>query len=150
MRPQRRVTGSGSAGRQFDGRDPRESPLRPPRAFGWRPQEEAASCVIWTFVILYEEPPDESRLRPSALCCHLLLLLSFFFLLGSLVAPLSTLSDFQISVCRGMCHFQTDDLVFYTRTILTNIEGPSPHTLRFCQHWKPVSFFYRNSVYSKE
>lgn len=60
----------------------------------------------------------------------------FFVFFRLLVAPLSARSDFQISVCRGMCQFQTDDLVF-THAHLTNIERPlyihymSANTLKF-------------------
>lgn len=71
-----------------------------------------------------------------------------FFFSTLLVAPLSTRSDFQISVCRGMCQFRTDDLVFTHAQSYKHWKAPL-HTLRVCEHCKNSSF-YINSVYSKD
>lgn len=79
----------------------------------------------------------------AAICC--------FIFPTLLVAPLSTLSDFQISVCRGMCQFRTDDLVFtHTHiTMLHTLKGPL-HTLHCCEHSEMHRPFYMKSVYSKD
>lgn len=63
------------------------------------------------------------------------------------MASLSTLSDFQISVCRGMCQFRTDDLVF-TRAQSYKHWKASLHTLHVCECSKNPSL-HVNSVYSK-
>lgn len=52
-----------------------------------------------------------------------------------LVAPLSTLPDFQISVCRQMCQFATDDLVFTHAPSYPHRKAP-PHTLHVCERLK--------------
>lgn len=133
-----------------------ESPLCPPHVFKYRsvlPHEETAgklspkpgkpaSCVICVcfshrIVMVYKETPNKFYLRPNNLCSHLLLLLLFcfvfFFFSRLLVAPLSTLSDFQISVCRGMCQFPTDDLVFTHAQSYKHWKAPL-HTLHVCKH----------------
>lgn len=61
-------------------------------------------------------------------CCYVVCLFnSFFFVfLFCFFPPLQIAgggpslhsTDFQISVCRRMCHFQTHDLLLYSRTIL--------------------------------
>lgn len=104
-----------------------------------------ASCVKRCLlhsqdVMVYNEKPNELYLHAANLCSHLL----FFGFFRLLVAPLSTLSDFQISVCRGMCQFRTDDLVFAHAQSYKHWKAPL-HTL--CEHCKNSSF-YINSVYS--
>lgn len=111
----------------------------------WALTQTRETCILCNIVfaslprtvMVHKEMPNKFYLRPNNLCSHLLSLFCVFFNVlffsDRLWHPSLHSQIFQISVCRGMCQFRTDDLVFTHALSYKHWKAPL-HTLDVCEY----------------